>query len=92
MLRVFPDPEIIHVENSVDPLRDLDIINSELMLKDLETVEKRLAKTEAEARAGKKEAAQDKEFLVRVKTALKRATCRSATQRSCTISTRRPAE
>ena len=35
VLRVFPDPEIIHVENSVDPLRDLEIINSELMLEGL---------------------------------------------------------
>ncbi len=72
VLRVFRDAEIIHVENSVDPLRDLDIINSELMLKDLEAVEKRLVKAEAEARAGtgKKEAAQDKELLMRLKAAL----------------------
>ncbi len=70
VLRVFPDPEIIHVENSVDPLRDLEIINSELMLKDLETVEKRLTKAEAEARAGKKEAAQDKALLARLKKCL----------------------
>src|SRR5580698_5158524 len=41
VLRVFADPEIIHVENSVDPLRDIEIINSELILKDLELVEKR---------------------------------------------------
>ena len=43
VLRVFKDPDIIHVENSVDPLRDLEIINTELILKDLETVEKRAA-------------------------------------------------
>lgn len=54
VLRVFKDPEIIHVENSVDPLRDLEIINSELILKDLDSVDKRLVKAEAEARAGKK--------------------------------------
>ena len=40
VLRCFPDSEIIHVENSIDPWRDLEIINDELALKDLETVEK----------------------------------------------------
>src|SRR5579872_2456565 len=50
VLRVFQNAEIIHVENSVDALRDLDIILTELILKDLEAVEKRFAKAEAEAR------------------------------------------
>ncbi|MGC9968773.1 MAG: redox-regulated ATPase YchF [Minisyncoccia bacterium] len=67
VLRVFENPEIIHVENSVDPLRDLEIINSELIFKDLESVEKRLAKAEAEVRSGRKEAVQDKELLARLK-------------------------
>ncbi len=70
VLRVFQDSEIIHVENSVDPLRDLEIINSELMLKDLETVQKRLVRAEAEARSGQKEAARDKEILTRLKKCL----------------------
>src|SRR3989344_2707 len=39
VLRVFQDPGIIHVENSVDALRDLEIINTELAMKDLETVD-----------------------------------------------------
>lgn len=67
VLRVFQNAEIIHVENSVDPLRDLEIINSELILKDLELVEKRFSKIEAEARTGKKEALQDKELVGRLK-------------------------
>jgi len=70
VLRVFEDPEIIHVENSVDALRDLEIVNAELILKDLEAVEKRFTKAEAEARTGKKEAIQDKELLGRLKSAL----------------------
>lgn len=70
VLRVFADPDIIHVENSVDPLRDMEIINAELILKDLESVEKRFAKTEAEARTGKKEAMQDRELLARLKKCL----------------------
>ena len=67
VLRVFQDPDIIHVENSVDALRDLDIINTELILKDLETVEKQFVKLEAEARAGKKEAVQNREELGKIK-------------------------
>jgi ribosome-binding ATPase YchF (GTP1/OBG family) len=67
VLRVFQNPDIIHVENSVDPLRDFDIINTELVLKDLETVEKRLAKAESEARSGKKEAVSDRDFLIEIK-------------------------
>ena len=70
VLRVFEDGNIIHVENSVDPLRDLEIINTELALKDLDAVEKRLAKADAEARTGKKEATEDKELLSRVKDVL----------------------
>ena len=70
VLRVFKNPEIIHVENTVDALRDLEIINAELILKDLELVEKRYAKAEAEARSGKKDAAADKELLGRLKACL----------------------
>jgi ribosome-binding ATPase YchF (GTP1/OBG family) len=67
VLRVFKNDDIIHVENSVDALRDLEIINTELILKDLELVEKRFAKVEAEARTGKKEAIQDRELLAKLK-------------------------
>jgi ribosome-binding ATPase YchF (GTP1/OBG family) len=70
VVRAFENPEIIHVENSVDPVRDIDVINLELMLKDLAVVEKRLVKTESEVRTGKKEAIQDKELLLRLKKSL----------------------
>jgi ribosome-binding ATPase YchF (GTP1/OBG family) len=70
VLRVFENPDIIHVENSVDPLRDLDIINTELILKDLELIEKQYAKAEAEARTGKKEAVQLHGDLDKIKKAL----------------------
>ncbi len=56
VIRVFENAEIIHVEEKVDPLRDLEIINTELVLKDLETVEKRLGKAESESRSGNKDA------------------------------------
>ncbi len=74
VLRVFQNPDIIHVENSVDALRDLEIINTELILKDLEAVEKQLAKFEAEARAGKKEAIQNREDLGKIKKILEDGT------------------
>ncbi len=50
-LRVFQSEEIIHVENSVDPIRDMDIINTELALKDLDSVDKAMKKLEGEARS-----------------------------------------
>jgi len=42
VVRAFEDEDITHTENSVDPIRDMDIINSELVLKDLEYVTNRL--------------------------------------------------
>ncbi|NCN53218.1 redox-regulated ATPase YchF [Candidatus Wolfebacteria bacterium] len=59
VLRCFQSNEIIHVENSVDPLRDMEIINAELALKDLDTIEKNLKKIEGEAKTGNKEAQKD---------------------------------
>ena len=56
VLRVFQDPNILHVEGAPDPLRDLEIINTELILKDLDTVEKRMKKLEGEAKSGDKTA------------------------------------
>jgi ribosome-binding ATPase len=70
VVRVFPNPDIIHVENSVDPVRDMEIINLELILKDLAAVTGRLVRVEAEARSGKKEALADKVILERLKKSL----------------------
>lgn len=49
VLRCFDDDNITHVDGSVDPVRDKEIIDYELQLKDLETVESRIAKTETGA-------------------------------------------
>lgn len=46
-VRCFEDEDVLHVENSVDPLRDLDIIRSELLLADLQTLERRRAAVRA---------------------------------------------
>jgi ribosome-binding ATPase YchF (GTP1/OBG family) len=72
VLRVFRDDAVVHVEHTVDPLRDLEILITELILKDLETVEKRLAKAEAEARSGDKKAIRNIEVLHKVRDALSR--------------------
>ena len=56
VLRCFEDENITHVDGTIDPIRDKEIIDTELQLKDLETIESRLAKTEKAAAAGNKEA------------------------------------
>lgn len=56
VLRCFEDPNVIHVDGSVDPIRDKEIIDTELQLKDLETVEKKLQKVDKAARTGDKDA------------------------------------
>ncbi len=74
VLRCFQSNEIIHVENRVDPISDMEIINTELMLKDLEIVEKRLSKLESEAKSGDK--VKQKQFadLKQVKEGLDKGT------------------
>jgi GTP-binding protein YchF len=52
VLRCFDDPNIVHVDGSVNPIRDKETIDIELQLKDLETVENRLQKEEKKAKAG----------------------------------------
>lgn len=52
VLRCFDDPNVVHVDGSVDPVRDREVIDAELQLKDLETVESRIAKVEKQARTG----------------------------------------
>lgn len=52
VLRCFDDDNITHVDTTVDPVRDMEVINMELQLKDLETVESRLAKTLKAAQTG----------------------------------------
>ncbi len=56
MVRFFEDPDITHVHGEVDPVRDIDVINLELILADREQVTKRLDKLVSDVRGGKKEA------------------------------------
>lgn len=59
VLRCFDDPNIIHVDGSVDPVRDKEVIDIELQLKDLETIEKRISRIEKAAKTGDKTAAKE---------------------------------
>ncbi|CAI8264095.1 MAG: Ribosome-binding ATPase YchF [Bacteroidota bacterium] len=59
VLRCFDNDNIVHVDNSIDPLRDKETIDIELQLKDLEAVEKRLEKVKRAARTGNKEAQKE---------------------------------
>ena len=74
VLRCFDNDNIVHVDGSVDPLRDKETIDLELQLKDLETVEKRLEKVGRAARTGNKEAIKEQEVLQQVQDGLSAAT------------------
>ncbi|MFZ1719730.1 MAG: redox-regulated ATPase YchF [Candidatus Moraniibacteriota bacterium] len=63
VVRVFENPDIIHVHNAIDPSNDIEVINTELVLADLETVTKRKDKTAKEARANKKGAVEEMKNL-----------------------------
>ena len=71
VLRCFDDGNITHVDGSVDPVRDKGVIDTELQLKDLETVENRIAKVAKQAQTGgDKTAKKQYDILLRYKTAL----------------------
>ncbi len=70
VVRCFDDPNIINVNDSVDPIRDIEIINLELILADLETVSKRYDKLFKLARVGEKQSEQELNVLKKLKTAL----------------------
>ena len=54
IVRCFDDPDIVHMNGAIDPVRDMEIINTELMLADLETLEKRMEKTQRLLKTGDK--------------------------------------
>ncbi len=62
VVRCFVDDNVVHVDGSVDPVRDKEIIDTELLLKDIETVEKRLERFKKQAKSGNKEDARGVEF------------------------------
>lgn len=70
VVRCFDNDKIIHVGGTVDPARDIDIINLELILSDLETVSKRYEKASKLAKVGEKSSAEEFEVLAKIKPVL----------------------
>ncbi len=67
VVRCFEDENVIHVDGNVDPVRDKEIIDTELLLKDIDTLEKRLEKLRKNAKSGEKEAVKAVESAERLK-------------------------
>lgn len=64
VLRCFTDDDVSHVSGGIDPLRDLELVDTELFLADLERIDDRIAKERLKAKAKKKEELKDLEFLL----------------------------
>ena len=69
VVRCFEDPNVVHVDGSIDPIRDIDTINLELILADLETIDKRLERAKKNLKADKKYQAEI-DLLEKIKLAL----------------------
>lgn len=74
VLRCFDNDNIVHVDTTVDPVRDKETIDIELQLKDLETIEKRLERVKKTARTGNKEAQKEQQVLEKIEKGLLEAT------------------
>jgi GTP-binding protein YchF len=70
VLRCFEDPDVAHVSGSVDPIRDRDIVETELALADLDMIERRLERAEKKAKSGEKDAVREVAALKKVLTPL----------------------
>lgn len=75
IVRCFDDPEIVHVNGKVDPKNDVELVTTELILKDLETIEKRLFKSGKKARSGDKDAKHEQHLLNRLNDTLSNGAC-----------------
>lgn len=75
VVRCFDDANIIHVDGSVDPARDIETINLELILSDLETVKKRLDKAEHYVKTGDKKYVEESELLKKLADCLGKGKC-----------------
>lgn len=75
VVRCFEDPDIIHVEGSIDPVRDIETINLELVLADMETVKKRLDKAEKYVKTGEKSYIDEAQLLKKLYEHLEKGEC-----------------
>lgn len=70
VVRLFKDPDVVHTMGSVDPLRDIEVIETELILADLQSMEKQINKVEGRARSGDKESKIQFEQLDKIRKVL----------------------
>lgn len=81
LVRAFEDANVAHPEKTINPQRDIDIVNTELILKDLETVEKKLAEVKKKIKAGDKKNLEELAILQKLKTELEQG--KIETQQCC---------
>ncbi|MBI1807763.1 MAG: redox-regulated ATPase YchF [Ignavibacteria bacterium] len=67
VVRCFEDENVVHVDGNVNPTRDIEIIEAELILKDLETVEKKLSDTDKRSKSGDKKIRAEADFYARIR-------------------------
>lgn len=70
VLRCFDDGNVVHVDGSVDPVRDKEVIDTELQLKDLESIEKKIQSLARVIKSGDKDALKENELALRIKSTL----------------------
>jgi GTP-binding protein YchF len=70
VVRIFEDDKVVHVHGKVDPLSDIEVINYELIMADVETVNKIIGNTEKEAKRGDKDAQKEFDLLTKIKKTL----------------------
>lgn len=82
VIRAFDDSNVTHVHGRINPIEDIEIINTELIMSDLETVTKRIEKTQREAKIGKKEAVAEMIILEKIKSTLEKGSLVSSLEQS----------
>jgi GTP-binding protein YchF len=70
VVRCFDDPDIIHVEGSIDPIRDIETINLELIIADLDTLNKKIEKTKTASKSGDRKYLEELDTLAKIGAAL----------------------
>ncbi len=70
VVRCFDDPSVVHVDGSVDPVRDIEIVETELLMKDLDSVDRRLMEARRRGKSGDKKAQSEAEYWERLQESL----------------------
>jgi GTP-binding protein YchF len=70
IVRCFNDPNIVHIDSTIDPKRDIEIIETELILKDLDTLDHRISETEKRVKSGDKKAKEELSFYANLRSHL----------------------